>query len=566
MLDRILKKQAIWHVLIVIVLLFAAFGVSARVVYVHVVKSEFLKKEGERHYKRSLPQYAYRGNIKDRLGRELAISAPSVSIWADPSDLLADLDGLMDISRVLGDDFYSMKRRAQKHSHRNFMYLKRQVGPEIAAKVQALDSGLVSSITERKRLYPEGGVFSHIVGITDIDGNGVEGIELAFNDYLQGEDGEISVIKDRLGRSFEVIDTPKAKVDGQDIKLSIDRNIQYIGYSELRDAIIHHNASSGMLVVLDVKRSKVLAMVNYPAYNPNDRGSMAARNIRNRVVTDVFEPGSSIKPFVVAAALESAALQPHDRIDVNPGYIKLSDKKIKDSKNYKELDVAGVLAKSSNVGIVKIAQAIDDATLADKLRDYGLFSSSGIELPGEASGLIVSQPEWGRTYKSFLSFGYGAALSALQLANAYLVLANEGVRRDISILQDSYPVNGERVLNARVAHTVINMLRDVVGPEGTGSKADTAAFTVAGKTGTAKKLKDGAYQDDSYQAVFTGLSPVQNPEIVVAVVVDDPKQNGFYGGQVAAPVFSRVVSRVLTYLDITPDPEKIAATMMVSKG
>jgi cell division protein FtsI (penicillin-binding protein 3) len=559
MLDGVIKRQTIWHILIVLLMLLMAFGVSARVVYVHVAKGEFLRNEGERHYKRNIPQHAYRGSIVDRSGTELAISAPSVSVWADPSDLLEDLDGLMKLSRLLGDDFYTLKRKAEKLSGKNFMYIRRQVGPDIATKIKDAKFGIVSTITERKRLYPEGGVFSHIVGIADIDGNGVEGVELAFNDHLQGTDGEISVIRDRLGRSFEVIDTPKVKIDGQNVELSIDRNIQYIGYSELRDAIAHHDAVSGMLVVLDVKRGKVLAMVNYPAYNPNDRGSMVARNIRNRVVTDIFEPGSSIKPFIVAAALESASLDPHERFDVSPGYIRLADKKIKDSRNYKELDVAGVLSRSSNVGIIKIAQRIDDAILADKLRDYGLFSASGIELPGEATGLVVPQPEWGSTYKSFLSFGYGAALSALQLANSYMVLANEGIRRDVSVLNNSSPVRGERVMDAGVARKVVDMLHGVISPEGTGKAADTAAYMVAGKTGTAKKLKNGIYQDHSYVAVFTGLAPVNDPQIVVAVIVDEPRKNGFYGGQVAAPVFSRVVSRVLSYLDVMPDMEKVAA-------
>lgn len=561
MLDHVIKKQAVWHVVIVLVMLLAAFGVSARIVYVHVVQSDFLKREGERHYKRNIPQYAYRGNILDRAGRELAVSAPSVSIWADPSDLLSDLDGLMQVSKMLETDFYGLKRRAEKLQHLDFMYIKRQVGPKVASRVQSANYGAVSIINERKRLYPEGNVFSHIVGVTDIDGNGVEGVELAFDAHLQGEDGEISVIRDRLGRSFAVIDTPKLKVDGEDVRLSVDRNIQYIGYSELRASLSHHDATSGMLLVLDVKRSKVLSMVNYPAYNPNDRRSMGMANMRNRVVTDIFEPGSSIKPFIIAAALESGRIDPADVIDVSPGYISLAGKKIKDSRNYKSLDIAGVLAKSSNVGIIKIASLIDDAVLADKLRDYGLFSSSGIELPGEATGLFLSQPEWGSTYKGYLSFGYGAALNALQLASSYMVLANGGIRRDVSILNNNDSLPGVRVMDAKAAATVLNMLRGVVSPEGTGNAADTAAYRVAGKTGTAKKLKNGIYQDDAYIAVFTGIAPAEDPEIVIAVIVDDPKKNGFYGGQVAAPVFSKVASRVLRYLDVKPDVEKIAQSV-----
>ena len=558
MLDHVIKKQAVWHIVIVLVMLLATFGVSARIVYVHVVQSDFLKREGERHYKRNIPQYAYRGNILDRAGRELAVSAPSVSIWADPSDLLSDLDSLMKVSRMLETDFYGLKRRAEKLRHQDFMYIKRQVGPEMAARVKSASYGVVSIINERKRLYPEGNVFSHIVGVTDIDGKGVEGVELAFDAHLQGEDGEISVIRDRLGRSFDVVDTPKVRVDGEDVELSVDRNIQYIGYSELRSSLSHHDATSGMLLILDVKRSKVLSMVNYPAYNPNARATIGAGNIRNRVVTDIFEPGSSIKPFVVAAALESGRLDATEMIDVSPGYITLAGKKIKDSRNYTRLDVAGVLAKSSNVGMVKIASQIDDAVLADKLRDYGLFTSSGIELPGEAAGLFFAQPEWGGTYKSFLSFGYGAALSAMQLASSYMVLATGGVRKDISILNNNDSLPGVRVMDAKVAKTVLDMLRGVVSPEGTAHAADTAAYRVAGKTGTAKKLKNGVYQDDAYIAVFTGIAPIDDPEIVVAVIIDDPKKNGFYAGQVAAPVFSKVASRVLRYLDVKPDVEKIA--------
>lgn len=558
MIDQVIKKQTIWHILIVLIMLFAAFGVSARIVYVHVVKSDFLKKEGERHYKRNIPQYAYRGNILDREGRELAVSAPSVSIWADPSDLLGDLDGLAQVSRMLKTDYYELKRRAEKLQHQDFMYIKRQVGPEVASRIKSSGHGLVSVINERKRLYPEGNVFSHIVGVTDIDGNGVEGVELAFDAHLQGKDGVISVMRDRLGRRFDVVNTPEVREDGRDVDLSVDRNIQYIGYSELRSAVARHDATSGMLLVLDVKRSKVLSMVNYPAYNPNDRGSIGQGNIRNRVVTDVFEPGSSIKPFVVAAALESNKISPHDVINVAPGYISLAGKKIKDSNNYKQLDIAGVLAKSSNVGMIKIASLVDDEVLAQKLREYGLFSSSGIELPGEANGMMLPQPEWGSTYKSYLSFGYGAALGVLQLANSYMMLANDGVLRDISILNDKQSLPGVRVMSPEVASTVLDMLNGVVSDEGTGSKADTSAYRVAGKTGTAKKLKGGVYQDDSYVAVFTGIAPIEDPQIVIAVVIDDPKKNGFYGGQVAAPVFSKVASRVLRYLDVRPDIKKLS--------
>lgn len=554
-----MKGQAVRHSIVLILFLLVAFSVSARVMYIHIHQNDELKREGERHYKRNIPLYSYRGSILDSRGRELAVSAPSVSVWADPADLLGNLQAISHLSARIGVDFYSLKRRIEESRNRGFMYIKRQVSPQVIDIVKSSGLDVVGFINERKRVYPEGSVFSHVVGITDVDGKGVEGVELIFDSHLRGTDGVKSIIRDRLGRSFEIVDVPRQKVDGKDIKLSIDRNIQYIAYSELRRAISEHNAKNGMLVILDVKQGKVLSMVNYPAYNPNERKNMLSRQIRNRVVTDVFEPGSAIKPFIVAAALEEGVIKVNDVFDVSSGYIKIAGKKITDSKNYQQLDVAGVLYKSSNVGIVKISSMISNVSLSDKLRDYGLFSSPGIELPGETTGIFKSHNQWGDTYKSYLSFGYGAALSALQLANAYLVIANEGVRRDISLLKDVTSDRKSRVMTKRVALIISNMLKRVVEPGGTGVRADTQAYRVSGKTGTVKKARKGSYADDSYIAIFCGIAPADNPSIVIAVVIDEPKKNGFYGGRVAAPVFSRVASRVLRYLDVMPDKNTLAS-------
>lgn len=554
-----MKGQAVRHSIVLILLLLVAFSVSARVMYIHIHQNDELKREGERHYKRNIPLYSYRGSILDSRGRELAVSAPSVSVWADPADLLGNLQAISHLSARIGVDFYSLKRRIEESRNRGFMYIKRQVSPQVIDIVKSSGLDVVGFINERKRVYPEGSVFSHVVGITDVDGKGVEGVELIFDSHLRGTDGVKSIIRDRLGRSFEIVDVPRQKVDGKDIKLSIDRNIQYIAYSELRRALSEHNAKNGMLVILDVKQGKVLSMVNYPAYNPNERKNMLSRQIRNRVVTDVFEPGSAIKPFIVAAALEEGVIKVNDVFDVSSGYIKIAGKKITDSKNHQQLDVAGVLYKSSNVGIVKISSMISNVSLSDKLRDYGLFSSPGIELPGETTGIFKSHNQWGDTYKSYLSFGYGAALSALQLANAYLVIANEGVRRDISLLKDVTSDRKSRVMTKRVALIISNMLKQVVEPGGTGVRADTQAYRVSGKTGTVKKARKGSYADDSYIAIFCGIAPADNPSIVIAVVIDEPKKNGFYGGRVAAPVFSRVASRVLRYLDVMPDKNTLAS-------
>lgn len=548
-----IKQQNIRHIVIVLFLMLAAFSVSARVAYVHIEKSEFLKQEGERHYKRNIPIYAYRGNILDRNGHELAVSAPAISIWADPDDVLEHSEAFEVLAGQIDVDFFALKRRAEKTTNRSFMYIKRQVGPRVADIVAQSGLDVVGVIKERKRVYPEADIFSQVIGMTDIDYQGVEGVELAFNEYLQGANGIRSVIRDRIGRSFEVIETPRDKVDGGEVSLSLDRNIQYIAYSELKRALSYHEASSGMMVVLDAKAGRVLSMVNYPSYNPNERSSLDEFALRNRTVTDVFEPGSAIKPFVMAAAMEQGVIDEREILDVNPGYISIGDKKVSDSSNYNKLNAAGVLAKSSNVGMVQIASRIDDEYLAEKLRSYGLFSPPGIELPGESSGLFVSQPDWGPHYKSFLSFGYGAATSALQLANAYMVLANNGVRRDITVLDGDNRVPGMQVMQPEVANRILRMLQGVVQAGGTGAGAATMAYQVVGKTGTAKKLKAGIYQDDAYIALFSGVAPLSDPQIVVAVIVDDPRKNGVYGGQVAAPVFSRVVSRVLRYLDVAPD-------------
>jgi len=557
-----MKGQITRHMVVFVMMLLVAFSVSARVVYIHIHQNDQLKREGERHHKRNIPLYSYRGSILDSKGKELAVSAPSVSIWADPTDLLGHMDEISDLAARIGVDFYALKRRIEKSRNRGFMYIKRQVGPEAISAVRSSGLDIIGFINERKRVYPEGSVFSHVVGVTDVDGKGVEGIELVYDAHLEGTDGVKSVIRDRLGRSFEIVDVPKQKIDGENISLSIDRNIQYIAYSELRRALLDHDAKNGMIVVLDVNRGKVLSMVNYPAYNPNERKNMLSAQVRNRVVTDVFEPGSAIKPFIVAAALEEGEIAREEVFDVSPGYIEVGGKKISDSKNYKKLNVEGVLAKSSNVGIVKIASRLAAPALSERLRDYGLFSSSGIELPGEVTGIFVPQNEWGSSYKDFLSFGYGAALTTLQLANAYLVIANDGIRRDISILKEETNSQHIRVMDRRVARSIRDMLKSVVSENGTGSKAATMAYQVAGKTGTAKKIRNGVYTDDSYIAVFGGIAPADDPRIVIAVVIDDPKKKGFYGGQVAAPVFSRVASRVLRYLDVMPDKSRSMSVAM----
>jgi cell division protein FtsI (penicillin-binding protein 3) len=549
-----------------IALLLVTAFVSARVVYVHIHQRDFLVKEGEKHYKTNIPLYAYRGNILDRSGHELAVSAPSVSIWVDPKEIPSNMPGLTGLLQEIGVDEYSFRRQLEKAGQTNFMYVKRQVSPDVIKMVKDSGSDFLQFINERKRVYPEAMTFSHVVGITDIDGNGIDGIELVFNEYLQGINGVKSVIRDRLGRSFEVVDVIKEKSNGKDVYLSIDRNIQYIAFTELYKALEYHEANSGTVVVLDVEEGKVLSMASLPAFNPNDRSGINGSNIRNRAITDIFEPGSSVKPFIVAAALEANGVKLGDRIDTSPGHIFIGDKKIKDAKNYGELDVSSVLSKSSNVGIIKIASKVDDGFLLNKLRSYGLASTIGIELPGEVSGSIKSGARWEDSYKSFLSFGYGMTTTALQLANAYAVLANNGLRKEISILRDSHNAVPVRVMPASIAGQIREMLEGVVAAGGTGTRAATKGYRVAGKTGTAKKVKQGVYGDDAYLAIFCGIAPVKEPKIVIAVVIDEPKKHGYYGGVVSAPVFSGIASRVLRYLDMTPDGEIIHAKTQLTAG
>ena len=548
-----IKNQHLRHGLIVALLLVAALGLSARIAYVHIAQSDFLQREGERHYKRNIALPARRGDILDRNGHALAVSAPAVSIAAAPRTLLANLPELDALSKKIGVDYDALKQKAERAAGGSFMYIKRQVSPRVARYVERSGFAALEVIYEQKRVYPQGAMFAQVVGITDIDGNGIDGAELAFNHRLQGQDGVRTVLHDRLRRNFDIIATPKQRVDGRDVVLSLDRNIQYIAYSELRRALRRHEASSGMLVVVDAGNGKVLSMVNYPTYNPNQRGLMPAFSMRNRVISDVFEPGSAIKPFIIAAALESQAVSAHEVFDVSPGHINIAGKTIRDEKNHGRLNVADILAKSSNVGMVRLAARVDGDHLAKKLRDYGLFSSPGIELRNESAGLFKTRPDWNRSYKDFLSFGYGASLSALQLAAGYAVLANGGVRKRLSVLQHSAGLPAERVMDPAVARQVARMLGRAVRPGGTGAAAATVAYRVAGKTGTTKKIKADDNKPDRYTAVFCGLAPADRAGIVIVVMIENPRGGGFHGGEVAAPVFSRVASRVLRYLDIAPD-------------
>ena len=541
---------------VISLLLILATGVLVfRIAYIHIEKSAFLTQAGEQHYKRTIPIYAHRGNILDRHGHELAVSAPAVSIWAAPNDLLENenLDALAKLSKKIDLDFHELKRRIKKYEGQSFMYIKRQISPAVVQIVKESNLDMIGIINDSKRVYPESEVFGQIIGVTDIDHHGVEGVEFAFNEHLRGIDGSRSIIRDRVGRRLEVIGTLKEKVDGGRLVLSLDKNIQYTAFSELRRAVEYHQATTGMIVVLDVKKQKVLAIVNYPSFNPNERRSVNMSAMRNRVITDVFEPGSAMKPFVVAAALEAQAIQTNEPVDVAPGYTLIGNKKISDHKNYHTLNIGQILAKSSNVGMIKIASRMSDRFLENKLSRYGLFSSSGIELPAESNSLFASLPSWNAHYKSFLAFGYGAATSLLRLASSYMVLANQGKRYELSILDEHIASPGRQVMDQAVARQVLNMLEVAASEQGTGQQATTFAYRVAGKTGTAKKTKAGVYQDDAYIAVFCGIAPLTDPQIVVAVMIDEPKVNGFYGGQVAAPVFSRVASRILRYLDTTPD-------------
>jgi len=524
-----------------------------RVVYLQVFNKDFLQDQGSARHLRTVSIAAHRGMIMDRHGEALAISTPVESIWVNPSLLVNQRQMLPKLMRILELDLEQTEQMLATRMDREFVYLKRHVNPDIAKKVLDMQIEGVFAQREYRRYYPAGEVVSHVIGFTNIDDEGQEGIELSYEDWLKGTPGKKRVIKDRLGRVIEDVESIRTSSPGKNIHLSIDRRIQYLAYRELKTAMKLNKARSGSAVMLDVKTGEILAAVNQPSYNPNGRKNMRSSQFRNRAVTDVFEPGSTIKPFTIAMALESKKYKPDTIIDTTPGTLKVGRNTIRDAKNYGKLDVTHVITKSSNVGASKIALSMDAERMWSMFNrlGFGVVTASGF--PGESAGLLSHFSRWHDIEQATLSFGYGLSVTPLQLAHAYSILAADGVSRPVSFIRQDKPVAGEQVLPAKVVRDVREMMKTVISDEGTGILASVHGYQVAGKTGTIHKSAAGGYSNDRYIAVFAGMAPASDPRLVLIVMVNDPAGEQYYGGQVAAPVFSRVMSGALRLMDIAPD-------------
>jgi len=541
------------RVFLLAVMLAAVLLLVGRAVDLQLWHQDFLQEQGDARSLRVVAIPAHRGMITDRNGEPLAISTPVDSIWADPQQLLDASSQWPHLAKRLDMSVREIRERLRDNSSREFVYLKRQMPPAEARQVMDLDVPGVFSQREYRRYYPAGEVAGHLLGFTNVDDVGQEGVELAFNKSLRGTPGSMRVIKDRLGHIVEIVERLSEAVPGQDLRLSIDRRIQYLAYRELKAAVQENHAASGSAVILDVRSGEVLAMVNQPTYNPNNRDSLQGRRYRNRAVTDVFEPGSTVKPFTIAMALESGDYRPGTLIDTAPGTLRIGPNVIHDTHDYGLIDVSTVIAKSSNVGASKIALSLPPQSLWNMFRRVGFGVSSGIDFPGEAAG---SLPDWHRWYPidhATFSFGYGLSATALQLAQAYGVLADGGLLKPVSLVPVDKAPPGERVMSARTAGQVLAMLEGVVSDEGTGDLARVPDYHVAGKTGTVRESVSGGYAEDQYRALFAGIIPATRPRLVMVVVINDPRGNQYYGGAVAAPVFGRVMSGVMRLLDVAPD-------------
>jgi len=535
---------------------------AARSAQLQLVDHEFLQGQADARHLRVVEVPAHRGMMTDRNGEPLAISTPVQSVWANPKELVAAPADLRGLARLLKMKPEQLQRLLGQRKSREFVYLRRHLSPDLADQVMALGIPGLYLQQEYRRYYPAGEVAAHLVGFSNVDDQGQEGLELAFDDWLSGEPGAKRVVKDGRRHIIENVENIRSARPGKALVLSIDRRIQYLAYRELKAAVRQHRARSGSMVVLDNRTGEVLAMVNQPAFNPNNRKRLKADKMRNRALTDVFEPGSTMKPFVIAAALESGDYRPASRIDTSPGLVQVGVHTIRDKHDYGRLDLTGVLRKSSNVGASKIALALEPEDFWTGLSDagFGVVTESGF--PGEASGYLADFHRWRDIERATLAYGYGLSVTGMQLAQAYSVLANDGYRVPITLLKRDADSELERqaAFSPMVARAVRKMMESVVAADGTAPLAAVNGYRVAGKTGTAHKSEAGGYAEKRYLSVFAGMAPASDPRLVAVVVINEPSNGEYYGGKVAAPVFSRVMAGALRLLNIPPDAVSLLHT------
>ncbi|MFQ5935640.1 MAG: peptidoglycan D,D-transpeptidase FtsI family protein [Acidiferrobacterales bacterium] len=538
----------------VVAVLMAGFALlAARAAHLQVVSADYLQRQGDARYLRTVTDHAHRGMIIDRNGAPLAVSTPVESVWVHPATFAKARSHWRSLGAILDLKVRDIAPLVRKYAGREFMYLKRHVTPAVARRVAALKVPGVYLQREYRRYYPTGGVSGHVVGFTDIDDRGQEGLERAYDNSLRATAGTRRVFKDLHGNVVETAEIMSLPIPGQDLVVSLDKRIQYLAYRELKSAIEKHGARAATAIVLDAQTGEVLAMVNQPAFNPNNRNHLRSTLFRNRAVTDVFEPGSTMKPFTIAVALESGTFTHDSLIDTAPGRLRVGTKTIRDPRNHGVLNIAQIIEKSSNVGAAKIALSLDSRHMWSMFRRVGFGETTGTGLPAESAGLLNPPSRWVPIDQANISFGYGISVTALQLARAYAVLANDGVIVPVTLLRRDKPVRGHRVISRETARQIRNMLELAVSERGTGTEARVMHYRVAGKTGTVHKLVSGDYADDRYIASFAGMAPATRPRLVMVVTVDEPGEQSHFGGQAAAPVFSRVIGGALRLLSIPPD-------------
>ena len=547
------SKTPVWRSKFIVAAIALGFaGLAARAAHIQIFGNEFFQRQGEVRFVRTLELPASRGRILDRNGLILASSIPAQSIWATPEDVVISPQQLAELARLL-DMPVSVLDSRLSNEDRNFVWLKRQVDEPIAKKIVALNIKGLYQRKEYKRQYPDGEATAHVVGFANVENMGQEGMELSFNDELSGRAGSRRVIKDRLGRVIEDLREQEPPVDGKDLQLSIDSKVQFFAYQKLRETVLAFKAKAGSVVVLDAVTGEVLALANYPSYIPDKRSNLSGEQLRNRAVTDTFEPGSTMKPITVAIALEAGRVTPQTLIETGPGRFTMGGFTIRDTHDYGTLTVEGVIQKSSNVGALKIAQKLSPNEMWDTYTALGYGQKPQIKFPGVVTGRVRPWKTWRPIEQATMSYGYGLSASLFQMAHSYTAFAHDGRIIPLTMLKSTEPAVGVRVFSPDTAHSVRRMLQMAAAPGGTGQLAQTVGYSVGGKSGTARKQAGKGYAANKYRAWFTGMAPIETPRIIVAVMIDEPSTGQYFGGVVAAPVFSETVQQTLRMMGLPPD-------------
>ncbi len=540
---------------VALAILLVAAVLIGRVTLLQLVDRPFLQSQGDARTLRHETIPAHRGMITDRNGEPLAISTPVVTLWANPQELPQDGIQLALLARELSIDPERLQARTERFSDHEFMYLRRHMTPDDAQRVLDLRMPGVYSRPEYRRYYPAGEVAAQLLGVTNVDDEGQEGMELAYQSFLAGHTGQRRIIQDRRGHLVRELGVLEDAKPGGELILSIDQRLQYMAYRELRSAVLDNEADGGVAIMMDATSGEVLAMANYPSYNPNNRTELDPKGLRNQAVVDVFEPGSVMKPLAMMAVLESGRFSPQEVVDTSPGWMRIDQFTIRDIRNYGKLDFSGILEKSSNIGMSKLALQMSDEAIWEKYHQLGLGQAPGTGFPGESAGSLPAPLRWSRSEKAALSYGYGLSVSPLQLASAYTAIANKGERLSPSLLRLNEIPQGTQAVAPGVAQQLLGLLEASVAPNTGGRRARVEGYRVAGKTGTVRKTDATGYSQTAYRSVFAGIAPVSDPQVVTVIMIDHPKAGDIYGGAVAAPVFSSITGNALRLLDVPPDDE-----------